>query len=311
LWSDNQIAKAIVCLFLEEVVPDNIWIDLDAPRAKTTKELEWLHWRKQGIGSSDAPVLMEVSPWKTLHQLWLEKTGQSKDEFTGNWATRRGQDLEPKARYLYNNKFNTNMEPANIELIPNPVFRASFDGIDYDKKRIIEIKCPGKASHQEALEGRIPKHYMPQLQWLMMVSGYNQIDYVSWDGVTDIVVVKVVANKAYQLQLTRKAIEFWGHVATNTPYQELWVESIDQLLLAMLKNYNKKKDQVKLLEIEMDALKARIKPLINSNTKCGEFKLQWINKKGSVDYSKIELLKNIDLDIYRKETVRYLSIVSE
>jgi predicted phage-related endonuclease len=34
---------------------------------------EWLEFRKNKIGASDAPIIMETSPWKTPYQLWLEK----------------------------------------------------------------------------------------------------------------------------------------------------------------------------------------------------------------------------------------------
>lgn len=58
---------------------------------------EWLEWRSQGIGASDAPIIMGASPWKTPYKLWLEKTtGQS--DFQGNEATERGHALEDSAR---------------------------------------------------------------------------------------------------------------------------------------------------------------------------------------------------------------------
>ena len=37
---------------------------------------DWLEHRRHGIGGSDAAVIMGVSPWKSLMDLWLEKTGQ-------------------------------------------------------------------------------------------------------------------------------------------------------------------------------------------------------------------------------------------
>ena len=40
---------------------------------------EWHKWRMGGIGSSDAPVVMGVSPYKTIEQLYLEKTGQGEE----------------------------------------------------------------------------------------------------------------------------------------------------------------------------------------------------------------------------------------
>lgn len=40
-----------------------------------TKE-EWLGIRRQGIGSSDAAVILGMSPWSSPWQIWLDKTGQ-------------------------------------------------------------------------------------------------------------------------------------------------------------------------------------------------------------------------------------------
>lgn len=48
-----------------------------------TKDLsheEWLKYRTQGIGGSDVSILAGINPFKSVHQLWLEKTGQVKLE---------------------------------------------------------------------------------------------------------------------------------------------------------------------------------------------------------------------------------------
>ncbi|MCJ7483244.1 MAG: YqaJ viral recombinase family protein, partial [Thermodesulfovibrionales bacterium] len=37
---------------------------------------EWLSWRRNGIGASDAPVVMGLSPWQKAGELLLLKTGQ-------------------------------------------------------------------------------------------------------------------------------------------------------------------------------------------------------------------------------------------
>ena len=38
---------------------------------------EWHAWRMQGLGSSDAPVIMQESPWRTPKQIWeLEPEGE-------------------------------------------------------------------------------------------------------------------------------------------------------------------------------------------------------------------------------------------
>ena len=55
---------------------------------------EWLRFRKQGIGGSDAGILMGASPYKSRFSLWAEKTGKVDDEFSGNEATEWGHLLE-------------------------------------------------------------------------------------------------------------------------------------------------------------------------------------------------------------------------
>jgi putative phage-type endonuclease len=41
---------------------------------------QWLEARRQGIGGSDAPVVLGLSPWKSPLALWAEKTGLAEPE---------------------------------------------------------------------------------------------------------------------------------------------------------------------------------------------------------------------------------------
>lgn len=58
---------------------------------------KWLAVRNQGIGGSDASVIMGLNPYKSAYQLWLEKRGVAEPEdLTGNpyiyWgAEKRGE----------------------------------------------------------------------------------------------------------------------------------------------------------------------------------------------------------------------------
>ena len=36
---------------------------------------EWLKYRTQGIGGSDVSVIAGINPFKSIYQLWIEKTG--------------------------------------------------------------------------------------------------------------------------------------------------------------------------------------------------------------------------------------------
>ena len=83
---------------------------------------EWHKWRSTIIGASDAPVIMRESPWKTRESLLKEKTGE-KAGFKGNPTTRRGNQLEPIARSIYQKLKTIEVSPALIQSMDRPFGR--------------------------------------------------------------------------------------------------------------------------------------------------------------------------------------------
>ena len=47
---------------------------------------DWLEYRKQGIGGSDAAVACGISRYKSPVELWLEKMGLSENGKLTKWA---------------------------------------------------------------------------------------------------------------------------------------------------------------------------------------------------------------------------------
>ncbi len=185
--------------------------------ADHSKEFQWHQWRAQGIGGSDAPILLGVSPWKDIHSLLLEKTGELDVSGDWNFATQRGKDLEPIVRTKINKVTGLSFQPAQLISRMNPIFRANVDGI-YERY-LIEIKCPGKIDHGTALLGNIPDKYIPQCQWLMLVSETEVMDYVSWDGKSEEpVVIKCVRDQSMIDKLTERALMFWDLVTQRKEF---------------------------------------------------------------------------------------------
>ena len=56
---------------------------------------EWLKWRTKGIGGSDVSVIAGINKFRSVFQLWLEKTGQVIPEESENKFTHFGNVLEP------------------------------------------------------------------------------------------------------------------------------------------------------------------------------------------------------------------------
>ena len=68
-------------------------------------------WRRSGLGSSDAPVVMGESRWMMPRALWEIKTRRSEEPAVENLAARRGRRLEAAARAAYEAETAEIMEP--------------------------------------------------------------------------------------------------------------------------------------------------------------------------------------------------------
>lgn len=174
---------------------------------------EWHEFRRRHVGASDAPIIMGVSPWRTLKELWEEKvTGIS--NYKENFAMTRGKELEPEARKLY--EFLTD-RCVNPEVLEHPQYKflsASFDGLSPFGNFACEIKISGKKDHQKALDGEIPEKYYPQLQHQIFVANLEEIDYFSWNEDSH-ALITVKRDQQYIVKMVEKELEFWSYVQSK------------------------------------------------------------------------------------------------
>ncbi|MES2145765.1 MAG: YqaJ viral recombinase family protein, partial [Pseudomonadota bacterium] len=98
---------------------------------------EWLKWRKGGIGSSDAPIIMGASPYKTRLQLYKEKISPEIKEET-SFIQQMGNDIEPRLRSYMEFKHDRTYAPKLVVMAEYPHLRASLDGCSEDGQAIIE-----------------------------------------------------------------------------------------------------------------------------------------------------------------------------
>ena len=168
---------------------------------------QWLEWRRQGIGSSDAAAIMGVSPWKTPLQVWEDKVLGTSEQLE-NSAMTRGKELEEPARQLFEKMMDVVVFPQNIVNPQTSWLRASLDGLDPDGKVMVEIKCPNKEDHLAAVGKRIPEKYYPQCQHQLAVTGLDGMYYFSFDGSKGIV-VEVARNQKYIDEMLQKEKDFW------------------------------------------------------------------------------------------------------
>jgi putative phage-type endonuclease len=172
---------------------------------------EWLAWRKEGIGASEAPMVLGISTYKTAHKLWQEKTGAIETKDENNFIFEKGKSIEAKARAHFELMNDKDCPPACMEMDEYPFLRASLDGYNAKENFALEIKYVGK----DAMTDEIPAHHMAQLQHQMMVCGAQDVTYVrSNDGVIFKADV-VKRDDDYIHELKREELAFWVKVVNK------------------------------------------------------------------------------------------------
>ena len=268
---------------------------------------EWLEFRKNKIGASDAPVILGVSPWMTPHALWEEKLGL-KEPRQANENMRRGNELEETARLLYIDYLGKHVEPVVLIHPDHNWIMASLDGLSSCGKYAVEIKCPGIKDHAVAKAGFIPDKYYPQLQHQLAVTGLQSMHYMSYfEG--DFVVVTVDRDNMYIEMLILTEKRFWNQLQNfEEPdfsdgdfvkkEDSMWVEAANKYMIA-------KEELARAEDMEKFWKNELVKLADGKSSKGAGICLSKIVKKGNVDYSKIKELESVDLEQYRKKSSTY------
>lgn len=168
---------------------------------------DWLAWRFEGIGASDAPAIMGQNPWKSRAKLMREK--RERRIVKMNAAMLRGSQLEPEARQSYENKFGKAVPPACLQSARHSWMRASVDGLTPCGSTVIEIKCGEGAYWQSSVTGEVPSYYMGQLQHILFVTGLSSIDYWCYLPSRPEIHIQVSRDETYIEKMIEAEKLFW------------------------------------------------------------------------------------------------------
>lgn len=213
---------------------------------------KWKEWRNKGLGASDAPIVMGVSPWTSPFELWGYKTGlieRPEPNVYQAIAMKRGHNLEPEARYRFEVCVGSCYPPTNFEHSKYPFLRASLDGYNVERNENLEIKCPGKIDHAKAMKGVIPSKYLPQIQMQMLVSGAALTNYYSWDGSLtgdSAAIIRIKEDKVYQEHLLKKMLHFWELIQLKIP-PETNIKDTKNLVSQLEKDILRTSQSIKVL----------------------------------------------------------------
>jgi len=179
----------------------------------------WHLARSKGIGGSEVPVVLGLSPYKTPYELWAEKTGKVvPEDISGLPHIKRGHMAETACRMLVERDLATSFKPKTWQIEGTP-FRCSDDGYSLDREELLEIKAMGKAAHEATRDEKIiPEHYRVQCQWNLMVSGAKLCRFISYrPEENERAEIMVYPDPKEWEVLKEAALKFWALVQSDTP----------------------------------------------------------------------------------------------
>lgn len=187
----------------------------------------WLEERRKGIGGSDIPVILGLSPWKTRRQLCEEKRGQRHDD-PETPDMMRGKALESivadlwflkdeKAKKIYDSDLLRHHEYPWMVANPDRVF------IDEDTDfGVLEIKCPRLRKFNAIKRGGLPDYMIVQLQWYMTFSLFNHGAWAIFNAESwELLSFRVEPDPELQATMIEAGRKFWEFVKSDAPAWEM------------------------------------------------------------------------------------------
>ncbi|MEO8627415.1 MAG: lambda-exonuclease family protein [Betaproteobacteria bacterium] len=270
---------------------------------------EWHEHRNHHRNASETPAVLDLSPWVTPYQLWLQRMGRA--EARVNPAMLRGSQLEPLARAAYENLTDLVMQPL---VLVDGDYSASLDGLTLDQQVLLEIKCPARGKDSELWKrvelGQLPEHYVWQVQHQLMVAKAGLAHVYVFDGIEGILLEQRPDPERWS-RIRTAWDEFTRFMVENRPpplTERDTLERLDPDWRLAAEGFVAAKDRADQVNSDLDAAKRALIALATHPSERGFGVLvtrYW--KAGSVDYKQIPQIASIDLDLYRaapREEVR-------
>jgi putative phage-type endonuclease len=163
--------------------------------------------RRTGIGASESPCIIGLSPFGNATSVWAEKAGLEIREATD--AMELGLILEEGIARLYTKK--TGFEVAHFGTLRHPEYPwmlATPDLAIFGERRIAQIKLVGSYMAHHWAEG-VPDYVEVQCQHEMEVVNADHCDVLALIGGTDFRVLPLQRDREMGRDLVEVCRSFW------------------------------------------------------------------------------------------------------
>lgn len=213
---------------LKKVIPQ----DVEIVHYADTEE--WEDIRENGIGGSDAGAVIGVNPFKSIIDVYIDKTQGS--DFQGNKYTHWGHNLEPvvfKEFQRLHNDFFCYEVPFTMK---KGCLVANVDGMCYDLEKgwgVVEIKTANTFAGKEWKGETIPDSYFAQVQHYLGVTGLNYAYVACLVGGNDYKEFYIERSEEDIKLIQEKCTEFWNeNILKEVPPMPDGTDSYSKYLLS-------------------------------------------------------------------------------
>lgn len=285
------------------------------------KTKEWYAQRTGKITGSAVGAILGLSPFMSTADVMrrmIRETYGAESEFAGNVATEYGTFHEDGAKLDYELETGNKVNDCGFYISEQHQWiGASPDGF-IGEDGLIEIKCP--YSLRDKLNPQFKSindqpHYHAQIQLQLFVTGRKWCDFYQWtasgtktervyfdgDYIKNILPQLVGFYNEYLATVSDKGL---SQIYLEPPIKELSGPKYQMLL----DEYDELTDAIeRASERKKEILAGLIQSTGEQNAIINGIKLQQIERKGSVNYSKVvkEHCPNVDLESYRGKPTNY------
>ena len=184
--------------------------------------------RTQGIGGSDVPIIVGMSPYRSAIDLWEEKRGNAIERET-TMAMKLGIMLEDGIARLYADQEGVKIVKPKLpigirdDLTVDPRMEQRYGfptWAQVDRRRLgrpvrgVEVK---HTANLDRFVAGTPDDVAVQVQHAMMITGWSSFDVVSLSAGRDLAVDTIEADPDVHEALQDACRVFWQHVKDGTP----------------------------------------------------------------------------------------------
>lgn len=133
---------------------------------------EWLKYRKQGIGGSDAGAICGLNPYRTAIQVYQDKISDASEDID-NEAMRQGREFEDYVARRFMEATGKKVRRANamFRSKEHPFMLADVDRMIVSENAGLECKTASPYMADKWKDGKIPLSYEIQCHHYMAVCG--------------------------------------------------------------------------------------------------------------------------------------------